>query len=415
MRLRRHFGLLYGVLVLLIVALGSWWVYFLTHEGRSYEQYRLQSMATDRAHAELLVRTMPEIRADPHGQLGHVYPHLLFHQTSTGVQVEIDPAAVAAVRREAHRRQRMFTAEGSFFLLLLAAGATILTLAYHSERGFERARELFLAGATHELKTPLASLRLYTETLDRPELTEADRSRIRQHMLQDLHRQEQLVEQILALGHEDRPGRRERLDLGAETRAVIADLAGFYEGYGASIETNLPDGHCVLAERFILDLLLRNLLSNAVLHSAPPARVELRLERAGRWLRLAVRDHGPGIARKDRRRIFQGFVRLEDRGGPRPRSGGAGLGLYLVKRKAELLGGRIELESEVGRGSTFTLVLPAADGTCERPAAAAAATGLADGPAGKPADEPSDKPANKPVDGRGAPVDKAADEHGAAT
>jgi signal transduction histidine kinase len=368
MRLGRHFGLLYGILVLLIVALGSWWVYFLTHEGRSYERYRLQSMATDRDKAELLVRTMPEIRADPRGQLGEIYPDLIFRRTPAGVQVEIDPAAVAAVRREASRRQRMFTSEGGFFLLLLAAGAVILTLAYRSERGFERARELFLAGATHELKTPLASLRLYTETLDRPELSEADRARIRQHMLQDLHRQEQLVEQILALGHEDRSGRRQRLDLGAEARAVVADMAGFFEGYGASIETVLPDGHCVQAERFVLDLVLRNLLSNAVLHSAPPARVELRLERKGRWLRLAVRDHGRGIPRKDRRRIFQGFVRLEDRGGPHPHSGGAGLGLYLVKRKAELLGGRVELESEVGRGSTFTLVLPAAEGSCERPA-----------------------------------------------
>ncbi len=367
MVLRRYYGLLYGVLVVLIVALGAWWVIFLTQEGRNYERYQLQRMATDRIHAEYLIRTVPEVQSDPTGQLGETYPHLIFRATEDGITAEIDSLAVARVQREARRRQRMFTGEGIFFLLLLAAGTTILTLAYRSERAFKRARELFLTGATHELKTPLASLRLYTETLDRPELGAEESGRIRTRMLEDIGRLELLAEQILALGYEeeDSRSRYESLDVAEEVQAVLAEMDGFIRGHGARVETDLLPDQFVRGQRFVFALVLRNLLSNAVLHSPPPARVAITSAREGQWLRLSVQDHGPGIPRAERKRIFQEFVRAVDRGGSHAplkeghrHSAGAGLGLYLVKRKMEMMGGKVELDSEVGKGSTFTLALP---------------------------------------------------------
>jgi signal transduction histidine kinase len=362
--LRRYFGVLYGILVALIVAIGVWWVIFLTHEGNRHERYELQRMATEREHAAQLIQNVPEIWADPQKHLGATYPDLIFRETADGVQVDIAPESIARVQREAQRWRRMFTAEGVFFLVLLAAGTTILTVAYRSEREFKRARELFLTSATHELKTPLASLRLYTETLDRPELGGKEGAAIRQRMLQDIQRLESLLEQILAMGYEEAAGlgKREILDLAAETRTILAEMDSFFTGHSAQVATDLPGGHHVLGQRFVLSMMLRNLLVNAVVHSRPPARVSLALSRQGRWVRLAVRDQGPGIARRDRKRIFEGFVRLAEPGDQSRPPTGAGLGLYLVKRKAELMGGRVELESEVGHGSTFTLVLPAANG-----------------------------------------------------
>jgi len=370
MGLRRYFGVLYGILVVLIVAIAIWWIVFLTQEGRTYEQLQIQRMTTDRIHAEEMIRSVPEIKVDPAGKLGGTYPHLLFHETADGVRVEIDPAAIASVKKEARSRQRMFTAEGIFFLLLLGAGTTILTLAYRSERDFKRARELFLTGATHELKTPLASLHLYTETLDRPELEGGDRSRIRACMLKDIQRLETLVEQILALGYEEEETRSQRttLNLAEEVRTVLAEMDGFLRGHQTTVETDLPSGHYIRGNRFIFALVLRNLLSNAVLHSPSPVRVVVTLNRSGPWIRLAVRDWGPGIGRADRKRIFKEFLRGEGVGNSEPdledkrhRPIGAGLGLYLVKRKVEMMGGDVELESEVGKGSVFTLILPATE------------------------------------------------------
>ncbi|MFH1845591.1 MAG: HAMP domain-containing sensor histidine kinase, partial [bacterium] len=299
MRLRRHLGLLYGILVALILVMGVWWVYFLNQDARSYEQYRRQHMSLDRLQAIRLLDTFEAMRTDPAGQLGEVYPFLRFTPTATGHDVSIDPAALAAVSHEARRRQRMFTAEGIFFLLLLAAGTTVLTLAYRSERAFKQARELFLAGATHELKTPLASLRLYLETLERPDLTAADAARIRPRMLEDLERLENLVEQILALGYLDSAGPTtdlenghqslaESLDVASETRQVVADLANLAERRGAKLHLELAAGLFIRGRSFDFSLALRNLITNAIVHSPPPASVRLSTKRDGDWIRLAV-------------------------------------------------------------------------------------------------------------------------------
>lgn len=364
MRLKRYFGLLYAVLVLLIVSIGVWWVVFLSYEGSRYEKFQLARMEADSTNAALLINAVPEIRDDPKGKLGDVYPHLTFREVRGGFEVSIDPAAVSEVRREAGRRRRMFTAEGIFLLCLLAAGSTILTLAYRSEREFKRARELFLAGATHELKTPLASLRLYTETLGRERLGEKEATGIRERMLEDVSRLETLLEQILALGYDEDAARSlaEVFDAGEEAEGVLQDMQGYLSAHEAAVETDLPAGHRIRAPRLVFALVLRNLVSNAVSHSDSPARVRVTLQRSGSWLRLAVRDWGPGIARKHRERIFRGFSRVIGAGSEGRNSGRAGLGLYLVKRQTEMMGGRVELGSEVGEGSTFTLVLPACDG-----------------------------------------------------
>jgi signal transduction histidine kinase len=371
MVLRRYFGLLYGTLVVLIVALGVWWVYFLTSEGRTHEQIQLQRLSTDQIQANYLIQTVPQIAADPASHLSETYPHLLFRETATGYEAEIDPEAIDQVRQEVRRRQRMFTAEGIFFLLLLAAGTTILTLAFRSEREFKRARELFLTGATHELKTPLASLRLYTETLQRPNLKAASAERIHAHMVEDVERLENLVEQILALGYDEEGAgsHREVLDVGQETRDVLGELEGFLAGHGATVATDLPAEHLVWGQRFIFSLLLRNLLSNAVYHSRGPARIHITLGRDGAWVRLAVKDSGPGISRAERKNIFKEFVRGAETRGPEAEKSvtnqqhnGAGLGLYLVKRKVEMMGGKVELDSKPGEGATFTLVMPAYEG-----------------------------------------------------
>ncbi len=355
-RLRRHFGILYGVLVFLIVAIGAWWVVFLSREGGHYESWQMQRLATEQLHAAYLIRTVPEMAAEPEQHLAATFPELVFRREGGRVQVEIDPAAVAAVRAEAGRRRRMFLAEGSFFLALLAIAATILRISWRSQRDFERARELFLAGATHELKTPLASLRLYTETLQRPDLDAARAGPIRERMLQDIVRLERLVDRILQSSRAEDGGldRRQELDVGRETAEVLAEMDGFLRARGAEVRSDLPPGLRIRGERSLLQVAVQNLVHNAVRHSPAPARVEVTLRRQGDRLRLAVGDRGPGIPRRQREAVFHGFQ-------SRDRAGG-GLGLYLVRRNTERLGGQVELQSRPGEGSTFTLVLPALDG-----------------------------------------------------
>ena len=110
------------------------------------------------------------------------------------MEVFIDPEVAAAIRRDAQATRNMFLYEGFFFIILLVAGSTILFLSWRSENKFTQSRELFLSGVTHEFKTPLASLKLYTETLCREGLQDDDRARIRERMVEDVRRLEALLQ-----------------------------------------------------------------------------------------------------------------------------------------------------------------------------------------------------------------------------
>ncbi len=362
MKLAAHLGIWYAVLAVFLVALGSWWVYFLAQEGRTYEAVQMQRLANERLHALSVIERREDMAFAEFGALAETFPRLRFTRTDSAVVVDIDPEVAAAIRTEAGRRTTMFISEGVFFLGLLGAGVTILLLAYRREREFKQARELFLAGATHEFKTPLASLRLYTETLGRPEIDGEAGVRIRGRMLEDLRKIEDLVDQILVLGGDYDLTRhpQRRLDLAAECLNILLDLERFCNANGAQLETDLAPGCYILGQRLTLAMALRNLVQNAIHHSSAPAMVSVRLTSDGAWHRLAVADRGPGIPARLHQRIFDCFYSSPPlAAGAKP---GTGLGLYLVKRMAERLGGHIEVASVEGAGTTFTLVLPAEQG-----------------------------------------------------
>jgi len=265
----------------------------------------------------------------------------------------------AILERDRHTR-RMFLSEGVFFVLLLVAGTFILIHAWRSEVRYKQARELFMTAATHEFKTPLASLRLYAETLARRELKDADRSRIQDRMVEDVTRLEDLVNDILSVSAADMfaSGHGGRLDLAEECRLVLEDLEAFAAENGAVMRLEGEPGAGIRGHRLPLALVLRNLLVNAVQHSPRPVTVTVQVIPGRDRHRIVVADDGPGIPRRLQDRVFECFYTSRQDG----RSSGTGLGLYLVRRNIELLGGQVDLSSEPGRGTAFTLDFPARPG-----------------------------------------------------
>ncbi|MBU1072857.1 hypothetical protein KKG45_06395, partial [bacterium] len=106
MKWHHRLGLLYGILVTLILAMGAWWMYYINREGQNFERYQMQRYANDRLHAAFLLRLDPEAAHDPAAVLGPDYPHLHFQRTASGWDVHVDAAALDAVRDEARRRKR---------------------------------------------------------------------------------------------------------------------------------------------------------------------------------------------------------------------------------------------------------------------------------------------------------------------
>jgi len=364
LQLQRYSVPLYLLFLALVTALSVWWVIFLGREGANYERFQLQHLETEQLHAAYLIRSVPESAGDPARTLGVAFPGLVFRATPEGPDVLIDPEVERTIRDEAHRRRRMFLWEGSFFLVLLLGGGTLVTLAYIREQRYRRTRELFLAGVSHEFKTPLASLLLYTETLGREGLDAAERGGILGHMGEDIARLRGMVEQVLAVSRAESPGllRGDVFDLAEETEAVLRDLGPWIVREGAELTTELAPGCSIRGDRHALSVALRNLIVNAVQYSPAPARVSIRLEAGGRRHHLSVTDCGPGIPRSEHKRIFKSFYRVGE-AGTRPRGAyGTGLGLFLVKRNVKAMGGRVELESREGEGAAFTLHLPALRG-----------------------------------------------------
>ncbi|HXF96944.1 MAG TPA: GAF domain-containing sensor histidine kinase, partial [Gemmatimonadales bacterium] len=223
-------------------------------------------------------------------------------------------------------------------------------------QAMQRQRDLFFAMMNHELRNALTGVYGWAERLVRVKSPEAVAQAGRE-VFEAAERTITLLNNVLDLTRLDagkvRPVWRD-LDLGAELERALAGLRPAADAKGIPLEVERPDGVATLrSDPVRLEQILVNLLSNAIRHSPEGRPVTVRVEGNRDEVRFHVIDQGPGIPPEHLERLFEPFERFE------PHSGvGTGLGLPVSRRLAELLGGRLTVESQVGRGSRFTLVLP---------------------------------------------------------
>jgi len=222
----------------------------------------------------------------------------------------------------------------------------------------------FINAVTHELKTPVASIRLHLQTLEMRELDETKRREFYRVMLQDSERLMHTIDQVLragATGSILRRTARTRLDLGEIARECV-ELARtrFQLGAEALEYVERTPQAIVLGDSDELKAAVWNLIDNAVKYSqgAPKIRVELQ-ELENQRVAVRVTDNGVGISPAELKRIFKRFYRIP--ASVAVRTKGTGLGLFIVRSVARKHGGRAFAESAgQGHGSTFTLMLPSA-------------------------------------------------------
>ncbi|MBN2491387.1 MAG: HAMP domain-containing histidine kinase [Planctomycetes bacterium] len=269
-------------------------------------------------------------------------------------------AAVAALDR-----QRLL----QIVLVVLLLGTTVgsglvLVLGFQRARRVARLREELLANVTHELKTPVTSIRMFAEMLARDPLDEA-RTRLFGKLLRgESLRLAGLIENVLDFARLERAGReleREPVDVGELVRQVAEAFRFRAEEQGVEFRAEGGDAGADLASIThapSVERILLNLLDNALKYRRPrSAAIELRARRVEDRLEVAVVDNGPGIPAAEQERIFEPFYRVQyDDYAIR----GAGLGLAIARRLARQLGGELRVASRVGEGSTFVLELPAA-------------------------------------------------------
>jgi signal transduction histidine kinase len=260
-------------------------------------------------------------------------------------------------------RRGLLAALGLVFFLIIIAGMVLNTIFLVREIRRNEQHDAFINAVTHELKTPVASIRMYLQTLQARDVDEAKRREFYGIMLEDSDRLLNTIDQVLRAGSTLSPFRRiaqARVDIGALTRDCIAL---------ARTRFRLPETHIFLKDRTQgpaivlgdedeLRAAISNLIDNAVKYSTADPHVAMTLEETADHTRYALKivDRGSGIAPHELKRVFRRFYRIH---GPSVRAKGSGLGLFIVQSVARRHGGKAYAESEgAGRGSTFTLLLP---------------------------------------------------------
>jgi signal transduction histidine kinase len=263
-------------------------------------------------------------------------------------------------------RQGVLLLFGIVFFALIIAGMVVNTIFLVRELRRSEQHDSFINAVTHELKTPIASIRLHLETLQLRELQEARKQEFYRLMLSDADRLTETVEQVLKAGRagDKRAGvERAEVDFGLLVRDCVdaVRVQHHLQPEAMRFEFTAQNGAEARVKGSAEDLrtAVSNLLDNAIKYSGQRVEVQGRLEENDRRVVLRVQDQGVGIAPDDLKRIFKRFQRLGNRSMAHVK--GTGLGLFIVKAIAKKHGGRAFAESDgEGHGTTVVLDLPRA-------------------------------------------------------
>jgi signal transduction histidine kinase len=272
---------------------------------------------------------------------------------------------------------------GIVFFIFIITGLILNTIFLVREIRRSEQHDAFLNSVTHELKTPIASIKLYLETLKSRDVTPEKRSEFYDIMLADTDRLLHTVEQVLQAGRAGEKKRRlnvGEVNISKLLNDAVSTVRSRYHLDEDVIRMTEPAGELkVVGDTGELEAVFVNLLDNAVKYTGEDKRVTIRAKRAAlnNKVDIFIRDNGIGIPAADLKRIFKRFYRVPADATKETR--GTGLGLAIVRSIIERHGGRVRADSKgEGRGSTFVVTLPLAgsgklqfaapDGDSEMPA-----------------------------------------------
>ena len=308
------------------------------------------------------------------------------HLVTQRGEVEIEPGARAEIsidldpllphwRIQVFPEDGVFAAGGSLFFLLsglllltfvaaILVGSTLLTL--EARRSFvdSQRKTSFVSNVSHELKTPLTSIRMYAELLSENRVTDPDkRSNYLDVIASESQRLTRLVNNVLDFSRLEQ-GRKtyrlEPIELDAFTRQVVDAYRIRIEDAGLRLTLELPGGHCMIkADQDALEQVILNLVDNAIKYAGDGGELRIALECVTDTCRIRIMDRGPGVPHAHRQRIFETFHRVDDSlTATRP---GSGLGLSIARAMMRDLGGDLLYAPREGGGSCFIVELPGED------------------------------------------------------
>lgn len=256
--------------------------------------------------------------------------------------------------------------EGLLMLLFILIGVYVIFLYWRRQAKMYLQQRTYISQLTHELKSPLASIQLHLETVKLRDLPKEKLDGFIDTMLSDTERLNHLTSNLLMAT------RIEFRQLGEKAKRI--DFSRLVSDYLEKKRSELPEGGrltleiepgiSAVVDNEAMEMVLRNLLENALLYSPVSPDIKVRLRRSGRHCHLDFQDNGIGLEKKDRDKIFEIFFRVRN---PGENIRGTGLGLYIVKSVVSAHGGKVSVASDgIGKGSTFQITLPLPGGQQQR-------------------------------------------------
>ncbi len=245
----------------------------------------------------------------------------------------------------------MVLGEGSVFFILLAIGVWKTLQSFRKEVSLARQQKNFLLAVTHELKSPIASVKLYLQTLQKHELEREKRNEIVSKAIADTDRLGSLVENLLLATKIDRSDYMlhfEELNLSDLLTQIIAT-----HPENMRLKTEIQEGIKMQADKLAFTSIVVNLLENALKYSSVETRCIVSLQNKNNKIILSVLDSGSGIPTAEKQKVFEKFYRIGNE--DTRKSKGTGLGLYIVKNLTERHNGTIQIRDNQPSGSIFEI------------------------------------------------------------
>ena len=307
---------------------------------------------------EELNRDLRYVGETKHGKLTLPW----FERTMFAVREDV----AASVKAKADRRVLMFAMEGSFFVLLTILGAYMIYRTLRQSEELKNRQENFIQAVTHELKIPVASIKLYLETMASGKFDQEKMKGFVPRMLDDCSRLEGLVDNVLEAGRLSRRGHQAKLvesNLSNDLLDYIEEMRPMTERYKMKVIAEIEPELRIRSDFHALRRVVTALIDNAIKYS-PENRREMTItarKSGARTVEIIFADKGVGVAKMEQGKVFERFYRT---GNENTRSvKGTGIGLFLVKQIISEHRGTVELKSEGSdMGSQFVIRLPLVNG-----------------------------------------------------
>ncbi len=257
---------------------------------------------------------------------------------------------------EMEKRRSQYFGEGGTLLCILVVGAVVVFTSLQRHARLQKQQSNFMLAVTHELKSPIAGMKLSIQTLQRHQLGEEQKAQLLNRCIEEADRLSELCNNMLVTSQIE--GRQYK---SAAEQLLLSDLVNecgevYSRRYPRRLLVEVEEGCVVNGDMLLLHLAVNNLLENAIKYTPADAPITLRLARQSEKIVLEVADRGAGIPDHEKRKIFSKFYRIGDEA--TRRSKGTGLGLYLTKRIAKQHKGSLSVRDNQPTGSVFQITFP---------------------------------------------------------